>query len=391
MLKNSLLSLISRFIVAICKFGTFIVIAKKLDIGNFGEFNLIMSVTFIMAMFFLMGYQHAIISVNSKAYHHDIFTYVSLVFNRILMVLSMIVGYVIYKAFGYSTLDSLMLGYAISAQIFFMVTHSIFISKNQFKNSLYANIVQSMIFFILVFLSNSNSPVVYLFTFSIANSLSVFIIKPKIKRMNIKVKKMKRVLKLQLLIGIKNLSFEVNNIIHNRFDLIFIKILGNDMQLGLYAMVKNIIEGILYLPKALQPVLLREGAIHKRELSLGKISKMISVIFILIIIIFALFGKELISALYGTDYLQGYLPLLISVIGIYFYSLALIYNFYHLGTGNFKAAINSSFVTSIIFIIANLALIPFFGVIGASIAVVVSSSAYLIISFGKFPKKIKLC
>lgn len=380
MLKNSIYSLTSRLFVAFFKFISYIIIAKNLGVKGYGEFVFGMTMMFILTMIILFGYQHSIIRVNSKMKRNNMFNYVSKMYAVLLcftsIILLMIIGTVILD----DILIALAFSIVVSSHIYFLIKQSILMSQNLFKRVIVINLVQGILFILIIIIFTSPDYYMYLFFYGAANFFASLSITDKVQKVNIRYSRFLRIVKLQLKVGFKNLLFEVNNILHNRFDIILLKIMGQDYLLGIYSMVKNFIEALLYLPKAMQPVLLREGTTNKKNINVIKSTLPLDLLLLFIIIIFIFFGNKIIELSFGKEFLEGGVFLIISLIGLLMYSKALVINSYIMGKGLYNRGIYNSSIMSICIVSFNLLFIPLWGLWGATLSYTLCSLIYLYIS-----------
>lgn len=384
MLKNSLYSILSRILVAVSKIVSYIFIAKHLSVEEYGKFNFAITLTTILSLIFLMGYQHSIITVNSRERKNDCFLSTTRLYTLVLSFMAFILVTIIsFLCLNNTSIQlSSLYGFVVLTQILYTVELSILISKNQFKQFMFFNLFQSILFLLFVLSIKSTDYYIYLLLFGTSNLVAV---KDIFKVKDLKVlsfKRGKRIIKIQWAIGYKNFLFEINNIFHYRFDTVLLGLMGNHYYLGLYSVVKNVIEGILYLPKALQPILMREATVSKVNdtKNLKKVLIVFSVLYAFILIVFIFFGELIIRLTFGDNYTIVIKPLLIAIFGIYFYSVSILVNSYLLGKRKFNHSIKNAFVTSLMFIIFNIILIPIINIYGAALTIVLGSIVYLLLT-----------
>lgn len=100
-----------------------------------------------------------------------------------------------------------------------------------------------------------------------------------------------------------------------------------------------------------------------------------------IMILFAVFGKDLLSSLYGSQYGEGNLVLTIFSIGLFIKSIFLIYSSIIVATRKIKSQLTIAICSALVNVILNVFLIPSFGIMGATFATTFSILIYGIVTF----------
>lgn len=157
-----------------------------------------------------------------------------------------------------------------------------------------------------------------------------------------------------------------------KIDVVFLKHLSTDYIVGIYASAVNLSEIAWMFPDIFKDVLFNKTAksdsIDSINLSL-RYSNLIIIIFSFFII---LFGKIVITILFGVDYLDSYGISLVLLLGIHSMSTFKILNPLYQAKGEWKTYTSTLLVGAIANVILNYALIPYIGGFGAAIASVVS-------------------
>jgi O-antigen/teichoic acid export membrane protein len=114
--------------------------------------------------------------------------------------------------------------------------------------------------------------------------------------------------------------------------------------------------------------------------SVKKIQKYLLIVIIPLALVMAIFAPNIISLLFGKDYLGAVTALRILSVSAIFYSVAHVNSNLLLGIG--KSTSNAKIMASgsIIALILNLILIPFYGVLGAAISVLIASLFIFVLS-----------
>lgn len=100
-----------------------------------------------------------------------------------------------------------------------------------------------------------------------------------------------------------------------------------------------------------------------------------------IVILFCIFGKELLSSLYGFEYQGGDAVLILFSLGLFIKSVFLIYSSIIVATRKIKSQLIIAVFSAFVNIILNFLLIPQYGIFGASIATGFSLLVYSLVTF----------
>lgn len=142
--------------------------------------------------------------------------------------------------------------------------------------------------------------------------------------------------------------------------------------IGIYSIGVSLASKLWLIPDAIKDILLSKLVRGKNENEVAKVIRINLAICVLAAIMLILFGKPIITFLYGKDFTQVYYVMVLLVagmIGMIFYKMVYSYN---IAQG--KRTINLIFLGSaaICNILGNLVLIPLFGIWGAAIMSVIS-------------------
>jgi O-antigen/teichoic acid export membrane protein len=162
-----------------------------------------------------------------------------------------------------------------------------------------------------------------------------------------------------------------------KIDLIMIKNLLDNKQTGLFAASVRLTEIWYFIPGIIQSTFFpslfenKENTIYYKN-KIIKLYKFMILFSFLIIFLTLVFGKYLIIQLFGIDYIDAYIPLQIHIWSILFVSISVVRNS-HLFAHNLTSIFfQITIIGSICNLILCYILIQYFGLIGASIATLVT-------------------
>lgn len=378
MVISSLYSLTSRLSAAVLKIIIYLYLAKVLNIIEYGQFSFLMTVNNIGAMFLLFGINHSILQVMSKLTNTRLKKKIIDISVQYLMILSVISFLLITGVFSllFTFKTGVLLGIGISSQIIYIMVQSINLGENRMFRYILLPTIQLVLFFILVLIIDVKNSYQVIILYSITSLIALFLIRINIV---INVKLSLIVLKKMLYMGKSHLLNEMNNVLIHRSDIIILKILKLDMLLGFYSIVKNVIEGMLYIPKSLQPIILREYNKSKKE-TIKKINVVIILFHIFVLIVTYMYGEYLIKIFLGDSYSMVYEILILYLIGLTFLSIGMINSYKMLSYQNFKETIFLNFLFGIGLLIFNFIGIIFNEKYGIGISFIICSLGYYLIS-----------
>ncbi len=151
-------------------------------------------------------------------------------------------------------------------------------------------------------------------------------------------------------------------------------------QVGIYKIAAGFSDTMLILPAVIASILLpklcsdTKGRLENSQ----KAVRVTTLIMFSILLPFAFIAKEVIYLMYGHEFLQAHIPLLVLIPGILFFAMENVMAMY-LAAHNFPKAIAFSWVAvTILNIIINLIIIPKIGITGAALS---STISYFLIFF----------
>ena len=158
-------------------------------------------------------------------------------------------------------------------------------------------------------------------------------------------------------------------------------------QVGIYSAAVRISEIWTFVPISIitsyKPIIIADKEKNQKNYGneLSKLYNIVSFVCFLFVIAICVFGKLGIYILYGSEYMDAYIPLIILTIGIWFGVLGNIHYIWMICENKEKYSMFYSFIGCITNIIFNVLFIPKYGIIGAAIATLVSQISSNIISF----------
>lgn len=176
--------------------------------------------------------------------------------------------------------------------------------------------------------------------------------------------------------------------IYLRIDQVMLGTIFNEKSLvGVYSVAVRISEIWTFVPLALitsmKPSVIRcKFDSYSRYISkLKELYNVVSFVCFIFVVCIFLFGKFGINILFGREYSDAYLPLLILSIGIWIGVLGNIHYVWMTCEGKEKYSIFYSLCGSVINVVFNILLIPKYNLVGAAIATLISQICSNIISF----------
>ena len=176
--------------------------------------------------------------------------------------------------------------------------------------------------------------------------------------------------------------------IYMRIDQVMIgTFFSNKSMVGIYSAAVRISEIWTFVPisviTSFKPIVISSKDVDEKGYinNLQKLYNIVSLICLVFVIGIIVFGKLGIYILYGKDFMDAYLPLLILVISVWIGSLGNVHYIWITCEKKEKYSLVYSAVGCVTNIILNLLLIPKYGLIGAAIATLVSQISSNILSF----------
>lgn len=353
MLRNSFYSLISRLSAAFLKLGAYLYLAKVMNIEDYGRFSFYMAITYVVSLVLLFGMNNSIIQVYSSLKNIRLLQLV-IYYSKLISLTLALFSFLLFFSFltiFFTTEHAFILSLAFSTQLLFMVVQSINLAENKMRSYILLPIIQLSLFWVMVLNQINYNPLNIVQAYSLSCFVVIPLLFPKeIKKIN------KRKFKIILLrlwkYGIKHLMFEINNVVINRSDIFILKVLGLEILLGYYAIIKNIIEGLMYLPKALQPIILRDFNETFNDL-FKKINFILTSFYLILLISFIVIGEKIILLIWNVQYLIIYDLLILYLAGFIFYSKGVLNSYKLLNLKLFNEAIKTNIIYALILFLGN--------------------------------------
>lgn len=264
--------------------------------------------------------------------------------------------------------------------------------ENSIKRNIISTIINLiyLILLLVLYVINKCSLITILILYGLneimRSCVYVYVYTLSVRITEISFKRLKEVYKLSIQTMVLTLLITINYSI----DIIMLKNLSTDYNVGIYSVAVTFSNMFLLIPDAFKEVLFGDST--KKSFSSNivfwaiKFSLMISLI---ILIAFLFLGKFMISILYGNNYIMSYNITLIIFIGslsmIFFKILQPIYISY----GKQKNAIIFLTISGIINIFFNYFLIPRYEYYGAAISTAISYTTCGLLFFYNYLKNIK--
>ena len=392
---------ISKFIVYFLSIITITLIPRYLGVEGYGQLNFVLSIIGIFAIFGDLGTNTLIfrdVSKNKKLlnkYFNNLFLskmfflvvvailmfFLSLFLNKPLIVKQLMFLGIFYFIFSFG--GSAIYYYFSSIQLFKFQAYSDTLSK-----FLYTVLALIVIYFNLGLLGIFASQVI---AFFIVFLFLFFSIKKYIK-FNIKLNIPFFLSKLKY-----SWPFALNiffTTIFFNFDKIFISLIQNDYQLGLYAVGVTFVGFLLTFMSVFASIFFNlfskySGNKNKITLFFNKYLQVSLIISLPIFFAGILLSKQIISLVFGVEYVAGSIALSIMLFFFFIISINSVFNNYFLTNHLERYALKIRGIATGINVILNLIIIPFYGIIGAAITTVISEIFVFIIFYKKQSSLIK--
>ena len=256
-----------------------------------------------------------------------------------------------------------------------LLNYVVLIEKPKIRNtaSIYLFLIDIIIMAILMIFTDAN--LFYCYAFLIAKEAIYFII--AVKNLHIPLTSIRPTVK-QVLPYIKYgwipmitvIMMEINY----KVDVLMLDGKAATAEIGVYSLGVQLAERLWLIPDALKDILLSKLTKGKGPDEVARVTRISLVAMVICIILAIIFGRVIISLLFGDEYSGAYevmLVILVSVISMVFYKMV-----YSFNVANGQRVINMIIlsIAAISNIIINLLLIPKLGSMGAAIASLISYS-----------------
>lgn len=393
--KKSFFSFVIKIINTLLIFITGVFLARNLGSENYGIYSLIMSITTLVAIPITAGlpnfFVREVSSMIARRSFSDIYIVFSLYFKFLMMYFVLTVGSIVFFKYFNSEVYEYFSSQIVLVLPFFPLLMSILLVQcaslrgmgNVIVGQIPFSIISPFVFLVLLFILYSNNLFDYenvvIFKFiSLVVSLfagSYFLIK---KIRNFKNKKgsdyrvnYKSLLFLTLIGGFQ--------ILLENIDLIIIGIFRDLGEVGVYRVcvqMGSIVSfGLVSINQILHPEIAKLYAqknLFELQRTINFSSKIILSIGLFFVFLYIMFGKFILISIFGSEYSEGYLILVIisiaQLINSAFGSVGAILNM----TGNEIYTLKGMMISLIMNAFLNILLIPNYGMIGAAISLTFS-------------------
>tara|TARA_Y100000746_G_scaffold231330_1_gene244897 strand:+ start:1470 stop:2768 length:1299 start_codon:yes stop_codon:yes gene_type:complete len=184
-------------------------------------------------------------------------------------------------------------------------------------------------------------------------------------------------IKISLIKEILSFSFKghigvVFQKINLKFDVLYLAAILNPVLIGYYSISVLFSQLLLYIPDSIAVFLyphLSNQKDHKRSLKLCLLTNRVTVFFLIFLTLFiSLFGKKIIISLYGQEFHQSFLPLIILLISSLFFATVKILTKFTTAIGHPIIGSRVSFVGICVNIPFLIILVPHYNIVGAALA-----------------------
>ena len=175
--------------------------------------------------------------------------------------------------------------------------------------------------------------------------------------------------------------------IYSSIDTVMISFMKDQTQVGLYNAAYRLFEGIILLPSIITDSFYPRFSIQNKVSKVAvldlykRAGKYIGVISLPITALVIVTGEEIISLIYGAEYLESVLTMKVIFIAFLFLSMARLCNTLLNSINRQKESAYLYTATVIINIIMNIILIPEYGATGAAFATIISEFVYFFLSY----------
>ena len=394
--KNVSWILIQNIFSMICSVFVTAIVARHYGAAGYGYINFAQSFVALFSFIAIMGTNHIIMKNLSEDKIEDGIVLGSNLFIRIMLaIISLLVSQGISLLIYDKDINILILLFNLNTILCSFDVFSYYAqSKMQNKYISISKIISITVFSILkllvIFLDlNINFFVLTYLIETIIYSILLYISYRKISsNRNVKWKidysYIKELLKKGKYYALASLMVTI----YLRIDQVMLGTMISDKsQVGIYSAAVRISEIWTFVPISIitsyKPIIIneKEKSKAKYDKELSKLYNIVSFVCFLFVVIICVFGKLGIYILYGNEYSNAYIPLIILTIGIWFGVLGNIHYIWMICENKEKYSTFYSFSGCITNIIFNFLLIPKYGIIGAAIATLISQISSNILSF----------
>lgn len=387
--SNSIKTLFRHILGILVQLINITIIARLLGPEGNGIYSLILLIPNFLALLFSMGFNTSIVYFIGKK-EDDLNTIfnTSLFFITFLTIIIYSISYMILKSFSINIIKDvnenlLILGLALFPVLIINNTLvSFFHGLEKFKDLNILLLCQPIIYLVLLsilYLFNlfNLTNVLYLIIISyLFTTILALILMRKIHiSFNFKNYSKKFLVKL-LKYGFKTHIANLVSFVNYKADLYILSLFVSLSNIGIYAIAVQIVERLWVISKSFTTVLLpRFVQIDSSQDRVNLISKSFRIILILtsfLAICLSLLGYQIISIIFGNEYLNAYYVILFILPGIIFGAGTKVLSSSISARGKPELNMYTSIISMIINIVLNFILIPIYDIYGAAISTTIS-------------------
>lgn len=317
-------------------------IARIAGPAEFGAYTLILNISATVTLIILLGSHYFLLAkVTTSKYKKDYLN----IFKVYFIVLSLLMFILIFlgASFFENLNTSIIYSGYIMVYFLFFVNQFIFMVKDKYKKLLYYNVLYYGVFLLFCLVFSANNHLEYL-TFNMVSMIIALIVNHDLFVFSLNIdKRVLRLFKKHFIFSYKTFIIDFNNLIQQKIDFYIVYFFGGDYLAGIYAAIKNIVESILFIPRAIQPVILQT----KNKTQYTNILSYFNIFLLIVISGAIILSNELISIIYGENYLMGNFTFKLLMISIYFCSMSIVIVSYKIRNSEInKTIVQSSIITS---------------------------------------------
>lgn len=383
--KNIAISSVSKILTIIAAFISNWFLARYLGPELRGKYVYLFTLNSIIWMFLDMGVHKSFpyLLQTKKARLNNLYNITVLTF---IVGIGVVLG--LYFFFGdyfsallhndYPKHLILVLGIYIVSYQFYMRTQFLQLGMNHMREYSIMAFLPTFIFMILIIPSFWLMPQGQRVSYSFLLNVAVFVIMLIVMQwrfrgaFSLKTPIDKQIISQSYKLGIRAFISEYLILLLMRLDLIILKSLGSYAQVGVYTLAVNFVDIINMSCNTIGAVLLvKLSSIRDDLLALSilrRIFLVVSVINFIAILGMGLFGRWLISMLYGPAYLDAYKAFMLLIPAIYGITLGALFNTFIWSKGFPTISIIAPIAPLILKLGLNYILVPKYGLFGTSVA-----------------------
>lgn len=398
--KNTSYLTIALILQKIISFTYFTLLARYIGPAFLGKYYLAISLTSIFAIFIDLGFANVLTREVAKKEDEAPRWLGNILSIKIpLAFLSLIMLVIVVNVLGYDELTRNLVYVSCVSMVLDSFTSTFFATSRGRHNLKYESI-SSIIFQIIVLVVGYGAlllghglvwamgALAFASVFNFVYSLSVVAYKLRIK---IKLAFDRLFIKEIFIISWPFAVFAIFQRLYTYFDSVLLSVLAGDEQVGLYQVAFKIIFALQFLPQAftasLYPALSAYWKHNREQLAITFERAMSYLIIISLPIVFGIFAlADKVVLLFKSDYDAAAWPLKISIISLFFIFLNFPIGSILNACDAQKKNTRNMIIVTIASVLLNLALIPIYKAVGASLVVLITSALMFVLGLRESKK-----